>query len=62
MLLHSRLPQGRLASEQPRKHASEACMYCAGNESHSGQVFCCVAALAIAGSLDRLDSDLLCWW
>ena len=34
----------------------------AGDESHAGQVFCCVAALAIAGALDLLDRDLLCWW
>lgn len=34
----------------------------AGDESHAGQVFCCVAALAIADALDLLDRDLLCWW
>lgn len=34
----------------------------AGNESHAGQVFCCVAALHIAGALDQIDRDLLCWW
>ena len=33
-----------------------------GNESHAGQVFCCVAALHLAGALDRLDTDLTCWW
>eukprot|EP01026_Neomeris_dumetosa_P004706 TRINITY_DN112667_c0_g1_i1.p1 TRINITY_DN112667_c0_g1~~TRINITY_DN112667_c0_g1_i1.p1 ORF type:complete len:148 (-),score=20.59 TRINITY_DN112667_c0_g1_i1:115-558(-) len=33
-----------------------------GNESHSGQVFTCVAALDIAGALDKIDRDLLCWW
>ena len=33
-----------------------------GNESHAGQVFTCVAALAIAGRLDLADRDLLCWW
>lgn len=25
-------------------------------------VFCCVSALAITGSLDRVDKDLLGWW
>ena len=34
----------------------------AGNESHAGQVFTCVAALAIAGRLDLVDADLLGWW
>lgn len=34
----------------------------AGNESHAGQVFTCVAALDIAGRLDLVDRDLLCWW
>ena len=34
----------------------------AGNESHAGQVFTCVAALALAGRLDLCDKDLLCWW
>lgn len=34
----------------------------AGNESHAGQVFTCVAALDIAGRLDLCDRDLLCWW
>ena len=33
-----------------------------GNESHAGQVFTCVAALDIAGRLDLVDADLLCWW
>jgi len=41
-----------------------------GAESHAGQVFCCVGALAIAKSLHRLfddgdddgGSDLLAWW
>lgn len=33
-----------------------------GNESHAGQVFTCVAALDIAGRLDVVDRDLLCWW
>ena len=37
-------------------------MGAAGDESHAGQVFCCVAALAIANALDLLDRDLLCWW
>ena len=31
-------------------------------ESHSGQIFCCVAALAICNKLDRLDVDKLSWW
>ena len=34
----------------------------AGMESHAGQVFTCVGALALAGSLHLLDRDLLCWW
>ena len=34
----------------------------AGNESHAGQVFTCVAALDLAGRLDVVDKDLLCWW
>lgn len=34
----------------------------AGAESHAGQVFVCVAALAIADSLHLLDRDLLSWW
>ncbi|KAF7834523.1 geranylgeranyl transferase type-2 subunit beta 1-like [Senna tora] len=46
-----------------------------GGESHAGQrgintqtrgghmeVFCCVGALAITGSLDLVDKDLLGWW
>ncbi|DBA85378.1 TPA: Geranylgeranyl transferase type-2 subunit beta 1 [Trebouxia sp. C0005] len=33
-----------------------------GNESHAGQVFTGVAALAIADSLHHVDRDLLCWW
>lgn len=33
-----------------------------GAESHAGQVFCCVGALAIAQSLDLVDADLLGWW
>lgn len=33
-----------------------------GAESHAGQVFCCVGALAIAGALGRVDSDRLAWW
>ncbi len=33
-----------------------------GNESHAGQVFTCVAALQLAGALDKVDADLLCWW
>lgn len=34
----------------------------AGNESHAGQVFTCVAALHIAGRLELVDRDLLGWW
>ncbi|OMO86750.1 Prenyltransferase/squalene oxidase [Corchorus olitorius] len=33
-----------------------------GGESHAGQIFCCVAALAITGSLHHVDKDLLGWW
>ncbi|CAN1232323.1 Geranylgeranyl transferase type-2 subunit beta 1 [Linum perenne] len=33
-----------------------------GGESHSGQIFCCVAALAITGALHCIDKDLLGWW
>ncbi|XP_062080945.1 geranylgeranyl transferase type-2 subunit beta 1-like [Humulus lupulus] len=33
-----------------------------GGESHVGQIFCCVGALAITGSLHNIDKDLLGWW
>lgn len=35
-----------------------------GAESHAGQIFCCVAALAIAGprALAHADANLLGWW
>ncbi|KAB1210110.1 Geranylgeranyl transferase type-2 subunit beta [Morella rubra] len=33
-----------------------------GGESHAGQIFCCVGALAIMGSLHHIDKDLLGWW
>ncbi|PIA42544.1 hypothetical protein AQUCO_02000177v1 [Aquilegia coerulea] len=33
-----------------------------GGESHAGQIFCCVGALAITGSLYHIDKDLLGWW
>ncbi|KAJ6694495.1 hypothetical protein OIU85_005201 [Salix viminalis] len=33
-----------------------------GGESHAGQIFCCVGALAITGSLHHVDKDLLGWW
>jgi geranylgeranyl transferase type-2 subunit beta len=33
-----------------------------GAESHAGQIFTCVAALAIAGRLDLVDRDRLCGW
>lgn len=33
-----------------------------GAESHSGQIFACVAALSIAGALDTIDGDKLGAW
>ncbi|KAL7203080.1 hypothetical protein ACSBR2_016401 [Camellia fascicularis] len=33
-----------------------------GAESHAGQIFCCVGALAITGSLHHIDKNLLGWW
>ncbi|KAK1310698.1 hypothetical protein QJS10_CPA08g01408 [Acorus calamus] len=33
-----------------------------GAESHAGQIFCCVGALAITGCLSYIDKDLLGWW
>ncbi|XP_048328757.1 geranylgeranyl transferase type-2 subunit beta 1 isoform X1 [Ziziphus jujuba] len=33
-----------------------------GGESHAGQIFCCVGALAITGALHHIDKDLLGWW
>jgi geranylgeranyl transferase type-2 subunit beta len=33
-----------------------------GGESHAGQVFTCVGALAIAGAADTCQRDLLGWW
>jgi len=33
-----------------------------GAESHSGQIFCCVAALAILDRLDLIDDGVLGWW
>ena len=34
-----------------------------GAESHAGQIFCCVGALAITKSLHILESeDKLAWW
>jgi geranylgeranyl transferase type-2 subunit beta len=33
-----------------------------GAESHAGQIFCCVAALAITNQLHRIDQDTLSWW
>jgi len=33
-----------------------------GAESHAGQIFCCVAALAIGGALHHIDTDVLGWW
>ncbi|XP_016651570.1 PREDICTED: geranylgeranyl transferase type-2 subunit beta-like [Prunus mume] len=33
-----------------------------GAESHAGQIFCCVGAFGITGSLHHIDKDLLGWW
>lgn len=33
-----------------------------GAESHAGQIFCCVGALAIGGGIAHCDADLLGWW
>ena len=33
-----------------------------GAESHAGQIFTCVGALAIAGAAHHVDHDLLGWW
>ncbi|KAI8622056.1 terpenoid cyclases/protein prenyltransferase alpha-alpha toroid [Chytriomyces sp. MP71] len=33
-----------------------------GAESHSGQIFCCVGALAILNRLDLVETDKLGWW
>lgn len=33
-----------------------------GGESHAGQIFCCVGALAIVGCLHHVEKDLLGWW
>lgn len=34
-----------------------------GAESHSGQVFCCVGALAICDAIDKgVNKDALGWW
>lgn len=33
-----------------------------GNESHAGQVFTCVGALAVAGAVADVHADLLAWW
>ena len=33
-----------------------------GAESHGGQIFTCVGALAIADGLEHVDSELLGWW
>ena len=41
---------------------AELCKWMAGCESHAGQVFVCVAALELAGSLHLVDGDLLSWW
>uniref|UniRef100_A0A7S1XAH0 Geranylgeranyl transferase type-2 subunit beta n=1 Tax=Compsopogon caeruleus TaxID=31354 RepID=A0A7S1XAH0_9RHOD len=33
-----------------------------GAESHAGQIFCCVGALALSGQLKRIDAEKLGWW
>ena len=33
-----------------------------GDESHAGQIFTAVGALAIGGGLHHVDHDLLGWW
>lgn len=33
-----------------------------GGESHAGQIFTCVGALAIGDGLHHVDADLLGWW
>eukprot|EP00794_Sanderia_malayensis_P015587 gene15587-17160_t len=33
-----------------------------GSESHAGQIYCCLGALAITDSLHLINSDLLGWW
>lgn len=33
-----------------------------GAESHAGQIFCCVAALAIGNALHHVDGTVLGWW
>ncbi|KAI3822616.1 hypothetical protein L1987_10211 [Smallanthus sonchifolius] len=33
-----------------------------GAELHTGQIFCCIGALAITGCLHYVDKDLLGWW
>jgi prenyltransferase beta subunit len=33
-----------------------------GGESHAGQIFTCVGALAVGGGLQHMDADLLGWW
>ena len=33
-----------------------------GSESHAGQVYCCVGALALAGALYHVNADQLGWW
>ncbi len=52
--------------------ATEFCLKCAnfdgafgcipGAESHAGNTFCSVAALALTKSLDKVDVDTLGWW
>ena len=36
-------------------------LYVAGAESHAGQIFCQVGALALTGSLHHVDEDLFGW-
>jgi len=33
-----------------------------GAETHAGQIFTCVGALAVVDALDQVDTDLLGWW
>jgi prenyltransferase beta subunit len=33
-----------------------------GAESHAAQVFCCLAALSVCGTVDRVEKEALSWW
>ena len=37
-------------------------LYVVGAESHAGQIFCQVGALALTGSPHHVDEDLFGWW